>query len=93
MPNGRQAKIHHIGTIQLTPSLTLFNALHVPDFHYNLLSASKLAKQLTAHVIFTPDHCYLQDPLMKQPLEIGGLYLVDHKFCLDRLASSLALSY
>jgi len=52
MPNGKQAKIHHIRTIQLTPSLTLAYALHVPDFHYNLLSASKLAKQLTTSVVF-----------------------------------------
>jgi len=47
MPNGKHAKVHHIGTIQLTPSLTLSNALHVPEFHYNLLSASKLAKQVS----------------------------------------------
>jgi len=33
MHNGRHAKVHHIGTIYLTPSLTLSNALHVPDFH------------------------------------------------------------
>ena len=58
MPNGKQAQIHHIGTIALTPSLTLYNALHVPDFQYNLLSASRLAKQLTAHVVFTPTACY-----------------------------------
>jgi len=44
MSNGKHAKIHHIGSIQLTPSLTLHNALHIADFHYNLLSASKLAK-------------------------------------------------
>jgi len=81
MLNGQKAKIHHIGTIQLTPSLTLCNAFHVPDFHYNLLSASKLAKQLTAHVIFTLAACYIQDLSMRQPLEIGretdGLYFVD----------------
>ena len=56
IPNGKQAKVHHIGNIQLTLSLTLCNALYVPDFHYNLLFASKLAKQLTAHVVFTPHH-------------------------------------
>jgi len=44
MPNSKQAKIHHIGTIHLTPSLTLVHALHVPNFHDNLLSASKLTK-------------------------------------------------
>jgi len=56
MPNGKQAKVHHIGNIQLTPSLTLCNALRVPNFHYNLPSASRLAKQLTTHVVFNPHH-------------------------------------
>ena len=65
MPNGKHAKIHHICTIQLTPCLTLTNALHVPDFHYSLLFASKLAKQLTAHMIFSPYTCYIQVPSMK----------------------------
>jgi len=54
MPNVQRAEIHNIGAIQLTPSLTLYNALDVPDFHYNLLSTSKLTKQLPAHVVFTP---------------------------------------
>jgi len=44
MPNGKRAKIHNVRTIRLTSSLSLSNALLVPDFHYNLLSASKLAK-------------------------------------------------
>jgi len=97
MPNGEQAKIHHIGNIQLTPSLTLCNVSHVPDFHYNLLSASKLAKQLSAHVFFTPTTCYLQDHSMKQHLVIGretsGLYFVDHQSCLSKVASSPISSF
>jgi len=97
MPNGKHARIHNIGTIQLTPTLTLSNALHVPAFHYNLLSASKLAKQLQAHVVFTPSHCYLQVPSTRQPLgigkELGGLYLVDHQRYQHSLADSSAPSY
>ena len=84
MSNGQQAKIHHIGTIKLTPSLTLYNVLHVPDFQYNLLSTSKLAKQLAAHVVFTSTTCYIQDPSMSKHLEFGketgGLYFVDQSF-------------
>jgi len=97
MPNGKHAKIHHIGTIQLTPSLTLSHALHVQEFHYNLLSASKLAKELAANVIFTPHQCYLQGPSMRQPLAIGkengGLYLMDHKFYNPSSAGSSNLSF
>ena len=92
MPNGKQAKIHHTGNIQLTSSLSLCNALHVLDFHYNLLSASRLAKTLSAHVVFTPTSCYIQDPLMRQYLEFGretgGLYFVDHLSCVSNMANS-----
>ena len=81
MSNGKHAKIHHVGTIQLSPSLTLCNVLHVPDFHFNQLSASKLAKRLSTYVLFTPTACYIQDPSMRRHLEIDresdGLYLVD----------------
>jgi len=92
MPNGKQARIHHVGTIRLCPSLTLCTALHILDFHYNLLSASKLAKQLSAYVIFTPTACCLQDPSMKMHLGVGGessgLYFVDRKSYISSVASS-----
>lgn len=38
MPNGQKASIAHIGTIKLSEVLTLHDILHVPSFHYNLLS-------------------------------------------------------
>ena len=44
MPNGKQSRIAHIGSVQLTPSLLLSNVLHVPDFQFNLLSVSKLCR-------------------------------------------------
>jgi len=46
MPNGKHSRIAHIGSLQLTPTLLLTNVLHVPDFQFNLLSASKLCKQI-----------------------------------------------
>ena len=60
MPNGKHSKIAHIGSVQLTPTLLLTNVLHVPDFQFNLLSVSKLCKQIAGKVIFTYTNCTLQ---------------------------------
>lgn len=39
----------------------LKNVLHVPDFKFNMLSASKLTKDLNYFVSFYPDPCVVQD--------------------------------
>ena len=81
MPNGEEVQVQHIGTVDLSATLTLQDVLHVPEFQLNLLSASKLAKQLCSSIVFTPTSCYIQDPLKNGQLalgeEIGGLYLVN----------------
>jgi len=59
MPNEKHSKIAHIGSVQLTPTLLLTNVLHVPDFQFNLLSVSKLCKQIVGKVIFTSTNCTL----------------------------------
>jgi len=74
-------QVQHIGNVPLNAEITLQNVLHVPDFQFNLLSASKLAKHLSSSVIFTPYSCYIQDPLKNKQVvlgkEQGGLYLVN----------------
>ena len=81
MPNGRQARVHHIGTIVLSKDIILKDVFHVPDFHFNLLSASKIAKHLSSYVIFSPNLCFIQDPLKNRQVvlgkERGGLYFVN----------------
>ena len=81
MPNGKQVQVKHIGIVVLGSALTLQNVLHVPEFQFNLLSASKLAKQLCSSIVFTPTSCYIQDHLKSNLLELGketgGLYLAD----------------
>lgn len=80
MPNGKKVQIEHIGKVVLGTSLTLQDVLHVPEFQFNLLSASKLAKHLSTSIVFTPTSCYIQDPLKNNRVafgeENGGLYLV-----------------
>ena len=81
MPNGQQLQVKNIGTVMLSLNITLQEVLDVPEFQFNLLSASKLAKQLTGNVIFSPTSCYIQAPFRNNPLvlgeESGGLYLVN----------------
>ena len=81
MPNGKQSKIAHIGSVQLTPTLLLSNVLHVPDFQFNLLSVSKLCNQLASRIIFTPSDCILQGPTSQEVVlgrACSGLYHVQH---------------
>ncbi|KAE8712963.1 (S)-ureidoglycine aminohydrolase [Hibiscus syriacus] len=40
-PNGKTTQIAHKGTYAFSPTQTLTNVLHVPDFHYNLLGEMK----------------------------------------------------
>jgi len=81
MPNGRQAQVLHVGTIILSKDIILQEVLHVPDFHFNILSASKIAKHLSSNVVFSRSVCYIQDPLKNKQVvlgkEKGGLYFVD----------------
>ena len=80
MPNGKKVQIKHIGIVELSTNLTLHDVLHVPEFQFNLLSASKLAKHLSTSIVFTPNSCYIQDHLKDKKVvlgeENGGLYLV-----------------
>ena len=71
IPNGKQVQVQHIGTVFLTDKITLHNVFHVPDFQFNLLSASKLAKQLSSSVVLTATSCYIQDHLMNKPQALG----------------------
>jgi len=81
MPNGKQAQVKHVGSVCLTAGLILQDVLHISDFQFNLLSISKLTKQFSANVIFTPHACFLQGPTMKT-VSLGnqdiGLYFLQH---------------
>lgn len=81
LPNGKHAPILHTSSIQLSPQIILHDVLHVPDFHFNLLSISKLTSNLSSNITFTSKLCLLQDPLMNKPVVIGheenGLYIIN----------------
>lgn len=56
---GTSAIVSIIGTVKLTPSMTLTNVLLVPTLDQDLLSVSKLMTTYSSH--FFPKYCYFQD--------------------------------
>lgn len=57
LPNGDVALVTHIGTYPISARSIIRNVLHVPKFRYNLLSVSKVIKDLQCCVAFYPDFC------------------------------------
>ena len=59
------------------------DVLYIPDFRYNILSVSKITKELQRSVQFSPDYFVFQDLSSGEVLEIGEekgcLYLMNHK--------------
>ncbi|KAH0723558.1 hypothetical protein KY289_006602 [Solanum tuberosum] len=61
LPTGDKAEISHIGEACMFNSETVKGVLVVPDFKFNLLSVSKITKELSCFVSFYPDFCVFQD--------------------------------
>lgn len=78
MPSGEQAPITSIGNLPLNSTVTLKNVLGVPTFKVDLMSVSRITKDLNCSVIFFPYWCILQDLRTKKTIGLGkqrdGLY-------------------
>ena len=78
LPNGDMAKVTHIGTMQLSPTLTLENVLCIPTFSFNLISISKLTQHPSCCCIFLSQYCFIQDLQLWKMIGLGrkqgGLY-------------------
>ncbi|KAG5582121.1 hypothetical protein H5410_052748 [Solanum commersonii] len=61
LPTGRLAHVSHIRSSQVLGGAEISTVLHIPEFHYNLLSVSKLTRELNCCAIFYPNHCVFQD--------------------------------
>lgn len=87
LPNGDTVDVSHIGSCEIMDGKTLTNVLYIPDFRFNLLSVSRLTKELQCSVSFFPNFCIFQDLSSGKVLEIGeendGLYLLNHKGSTD----------
>ncbi|XP_055959798.1 uncharacterized protein LOC130014862 [Mercurialis annua] len=61
LPNGQLVPVANVGTIHLSDKLILENVLHVPDFSFNLISASKLTDNPQISLILHHDSCFIQE--------------------------------
>ena len=70
--------IRNKGDVSLSPHITLTSVLHVLNFAYNLLSVSRLTRDLDCVVLFSPHSCLLQDRISRKIFGRGyerdGLY-------------------
>lgn len=57
LPNNLRLQATHLGDIHFTDNFVLTNVSFVPAFHYNLLSATKLSKNLNCELVFSSDKC------------------------------------
>ena len=73
LPNGHKALISCTDLARINAKTEVPDVLHVPSFHVNLLSVSKLTKSLNCSLTFYPDFCVLQDLETKKMIGLGKL--------------------
>lgn len=80
LPNHKRIFINFIGTVKFGHNLKLEDMLYVPNFKFNLMSASALMKDPYIDVRFCTNTCVVQD--MHNQMMIGrgrrivGLYIM-----------------
>ena len=81
LADGSTSCVLGLGTIHLTPSITLSYVLSLPQLSFNLIFVSKLTRILNCSISFSPDYCLIQDFLTKRIIgrerEFGGLYILE----------------
>ena len=90
--DGSLSVIAGIGSIVISPSLTLHKVLHVPNLSCNLLSISKLTRDLNCQVNFFPSYFDFQELTSGKTIgsarESGGLYFFEEGSKLKRPVQS-----
>ncbi|CAA7015607.1 unnamed protein product [Microthlaspi erraticum] len=81
LPNGARVPITHTCIVHISSSLILYNVLHVPDFHFNLISVSCLVRTLYCSAHFYSTCCLIQE--LSQGLMIGRAKLLHNLYILD----------
>lgn len=81
LPNEEKLTITHIGDVHLNADLILYDALFVPSFQYNLISATKLTKTMSCELVFNSSCCIIQDTMNRKRIGSAnvhnGLYLLN----------------
>ncbi|KAK9062368.1 hypothetical protein SSX86_019554 [Deinandra increscens subsp. villosa] len=77
-PNGTNATVTKIGNFKLSEKVILYDVFVVPEYHVNLMSVYKLARDNKLKVTFDEKNCYIQDSRTKSTLvtgsQVDGLY-------------------
>lgn len=71
LPNGDTTTVTYVGVYNMNATDLIHNVFFVPTFKYNLLSVSKLTRDLQCSVSFFPDFFVLQDLYNGQVKVIG----------------------
>ncbi|KAH0705523.1 hypothetical protein KY290_010213 [Solanum tuberosum] len=71
LPNGDSTHVTHVGSCALGDNGIISNVLYLPDFQYNLLSVSKLTKELDCSVTFFLNCCVFQELYSGKVKQIG----------------------
>jgi transposase InsO family protein len=89
MPNGSMAQTDIVGEIIITDLITITNVLYLPHFKYNLLSVSRVTKDLHCTFAFADNVCIIQNYQQKM---IGSGRLINGLYYLEGIPSSVSLS-
>ena len=86
------------GIVSISPNRTLHSVLHVPNLSCNLVSISKLTRDLQCVVKFFPSYCEFQDlhlgRMIGSAKECDGLYhLEDHKQVVNKQTQTLGSGF
>ena len=73
LPNGERVDVKLTGETKINEQISLKNVLYLPDFNCNLVSISKLARELNCSVVFLPHGCFVQDLTTKRVIAAGEL--------------------
>lgn len=81
IPNGESIPVKNIGNARLPNGLDIKCVLNVPNFKCNLLSVSRLTRDLNCSLTFFPEFCVIQDLHSRNPIGLGkarnGLYFLE----------------
>ena len=82
--DGSYALVAGIGTVAISPKISLQSVLYVPKLSCNLISISKITKDLECMINFSSTACVFQDKIMGRMIgnakESDGLYYFENMF-------------
>ena len=95
MANGSLSFVVGKGTVSVSLNITLHSVLHVPSLNRNVVSISKLTRELQCVAKFYTSYCEFQDLHSRRTIgcakERDGLYyLEDHKQVVNKQAQALS---